>query len=114
MLPDEDSRPQERNRNVDAVAERIQNFIEIVAIEIDVFGALRPEDRHFGAMVGDKEDVDVVRVAVVLATMVTVLILIIILVMVVTAALDNHGIGFDRLVSRLIARHARRGGLETG
>src|SRR5229473_1902641 len=111
MLPDEDSRPQERNRNVDAVGEGIQNLIEIVATEIDVFGAPRPEDRHFGAMVGDKEDVDVVRVAVVLATIFAVFIVVIV-VMVVTAALHDHGIGFDHLVSRLIAAAGRRGGLE--
>ena len=90
----------------------MQNLIEIVAVEIDVLGAPWPEDRHFGAMVGDKEDVDVVRVAVVLATMVAVFIVVILVVMVVTAALNNHGIGFDDVVSRRIVRHARRGGLE--
>jgi K+-transporting ATPase A subunit len=96
---------------VDAAGERIHNLIEIVAMEIDIFGALRPEDRHFGAMVGDKEDVDVVRVAVVLAAIFAVFIVVIVVVA-VTTALNNNGIGLNDLVSRLIARHARRGGLE--
>jgi K+-transporting ATPase A subunit len=97
---------------VDAVGERIQNLIQIVAMEIDIFGALRPEDRHFGAMVGDKEDVDAVRVAVVLAAIFAVFIVVFIVVVAVTTALNNDGIGLNDLVSRLIARQDRRGGLE--
>jgi hypothetical protein len=81
---------------VNAVGERIQNLIEIVSMEIDIFGAPRPEDRHFGTMVGDKEDVDVVRVAAVLAAVFAVFIVVVIVVVAVTTALNNNGIGLIR------------------
>src|ERR1700682_1768047 len=113
MFPDEHSRPQERNRNVDAVGEWIQNLIEIVATEIDVFSATRPEDSDLRAMVRDEEDVDVVRVAfavTTLAMMFTVFIVVlVIVVLVMTAALDNYRIGFDGLVFRLVAAPHGRG-----
>src|SRR6267378_8455404 len=37
VVPDNDARPNNRDRDVDAVRERIQNVIQIVAAEVDVF-----------------------------------------------------------------------------
>jgi len=61
VLPDNDARPNNRDRDVDAVGERIQNVIQIVAAEVDVFGALWPEDGDFRAVVRDEEDIDALR-----------------------------------------------------
>ena len=112
VLPDKDSGPQERNRDVDALAERIHNLIEIVAVEIDIFSALRPEDRHFGAVVRNKEDVDVVRVAAVLATMLAVFVVVVVIsVVVVRAPFHDDWIGLGGGVHLLIARrHALKPG----
>src|SRR5216684_2619163 len=108
VLPDNDARPNNRDRDVDAVRERIQNVIQIVAAEVDVFSALWPEDGDFRAVVRDEEDIDALRVV----FPVMMLALFIVLMVVVTTALDNDGVGLDDLVSGLIARHGRRGGLE--
>src|SRR5260370_40126125 len=40
VVLDNDSRPNERDRDMDAIRERIQNVIQIVALEVDVFRAL--------------------------------------------------------------------------
>jgi len=61
VVPDNDARPNNRDRDVDAVRERIQNVIQIVAAEVDVFGALWPEDGDFRAVVRDEEDIDALR-----------------------------------------------------
>src|SRR5260370_25764458 len=116
-LLDNDSRANERDRDRDAVRERIQNVIQMVAPEVDVFRALWPEDGDFRAVVGDEGDIDALRVAfaIVMLAMtfaVFILILVVIVSMVVTPALDNDRIGLHDLVARLIARPRRRGGLE--
>src|SRR5229473_5123438 len=111
VLPDNDARPNNRDRDVDAVRERIQNVIQIVAAEVDVFSALWPEDGDFRAVVRDEEDIDALRV-VFPVMMLALFIVVIVLTVVVTAALDNDGIRLDDLVFGLIARHGRRGGLE--
>src|SRR4030088_2276772 len=63
MLPDDDSRPNQRDRNMEAVRQRTQNVIQIIAMEIDVFRALWPKDGHLRPVIGDEEDIDVLRVA---------------------------------------------------
>jgi hypothetical protein len=115
VVPDNDARSNNRDRDVDAVRERIQNVIQIVAAEVDVFGALWPEDGDFRMVVRDEEDIDALRVAftVMMLALLMFVIVVIVLMVVMTAALDNDGIGLDDLVSGLIARHGRRGGLET-
>src|SRR6266851_5457625 len=115
MLPDDDSRPNKRDRYMDAVRERIQNVIQIIAMEVDVFRALWPKDGDFCAVVGDEEDIDVLRVAlsIVMLAMVFVFIVVVVIVVVVTAAFDKNRIGLDDFVSRLIARHRRRGRLQS-
>ena len=110
VFPDKDARPNDRDGDVDTIRERIQNVIEIVTLQVDVLRALWPENGDFRAVVGDKKHVDASRLT--LATMVAIFIVVIIVV-VVTAALDNDGIGFDSLVSGLIARSRRRA-LEPG
>src|SRR5258708_40129224 len=117
VVLDNDSRPNERDRDMDAIRERIQNVIQIVALEVDVFRALWPEDGDFRAMVGDEEDTDALRVAfavVMLAMMFALFIVVIVAIVsiVLTSALHNDRVGLDDLVSRLIARYRRRGGLE--
>ncbi len=101
---------------MDAVRERIQNVIQIIAMEVDVFRALWPKDGDFRAVVRDEENIDVLRVAlaVVMLAMVFVFIVVIVfIVVVVTAAFDKNRIGLDDFVSTLIARHRRRGRLQS-
>src|SRR5262249_2704293 len=106
VFPDKDARPNDCDGGVDTIRERIQNVIEIVTLQVDVFGALWPENDNFRTVVGNKEDVDASRITlavVVLATVIAIFIVVIIAVVVVTAALHDHGIGFDNLVSGFIA-----------
>jgi len=107
---------------MEAVRQRTQNVIQIIAMDIDVFRALWPKDGHLRPVIGDEEDIDVLRVAlaVVMLAMVFVFIVVIvfIVVVVVTATFDKNRIGLDNLVprfilvSRLIARPRGRGRLE--
>src|SRR5258708_31239006 len=96
VVPDNDARPNNRDRDVDAVRERIQNVIQIVAAEVDVFGALWPEDGDFRAVVRDEEDIDALRVAFTVM-MLALFIVVIVLMVVVTAALDTDGVGLGDL-----------------
>src|SRR5260370_5935016 len=111
VVPDNDARPNSRDRDVDAVRERIQNVIQIVAAEVDVFGALWPEDGDFRAVLRDEEDIDALRVAftvMMLARFIFVSVVIVLMV-VLTAPLANDGIAVDDLVAELSAEHVRRG-----
>jgi hypothetical protein len=112
VFPDKDARPDDRYGDVDTIRERIQNVIEIVTLQVDVFGALWPENDNFRTVVGNKEDVDASRITLavlVLATVIAIFIVVIIVVVVVMmAALHDHGIGFDNLVSGFIAGSCRR------